>query len=148
MKRVLFMLLAAIALTACGSGNEKKTDSVDDSSDSSANSSEVTSVASADPATVYVYYFHGKQRCKTCIAVQDFAQEAVTQMYGNNKNVKFIEIPTDEAANKEIVEMYGVTWNALIVAKGDEHTDMTQNAFANPEGVKELIKDEVDRRLL
>lgn len=143
MKRALFILLAAITLTACGSANEKKTDSAE----ASVITSEVTAVASADPSTVYVYYFHGKQRCKTCIAVQNFAQEAVKQMYGDNQNVHFSEIKTDEATNKALVEKYGVTWNALIVAKGDDHTDMTQNAFANPEGVKELLKSEVDRRL-
>jgi len=143
MKRALFILLAAITLTACGSANEKKTDSAE----ASVITTEVTAVASADPSTVYVYYFHGKQRCKTCIAVQNFAQEAVKQMYGDNQNVHFSEIKTDEATNKALVEKYGVTWNALIVAKGDDHTDMTQNAFANPEGVKELLKSEVDRRL-
>ncbi len=147
MKRVLFMLLAAITLTACGSANEKKTDAAEASADPSVNSTEAASVVSTDPATVYVYYFHGKQRCKTCIAVQDFAQESVKQMYGDNQKVKFMEVLTDEEANKELVEKYGVTWNALIVAKGDDHIDMTQNAFANPEGVKELLKNEVDRRL-
>ncbi|SFU67071.1 hypothetical protein SAMN05216364_105710 [Porphyromonadaceae bacterium KHP3R9] len=147
MKRVLFMLLAAITLTACGSTNEKKTDSVEASADTSVKTAEVTPVASADPSTVYVYYFHGKQRCKTCIAVQKLAQESVKQMYGDNQKVKFMEVLTDEEANKELVEKYGVTWNALIVAKGDDHIDMTQNAFANPEGVKELLKNEVDRRL-
>jgi len=68
-------------------------------------------------------------------------------MYGDNEVVQFMEVMTDEAGNKELVEKYGVTWNALIVAKGDDHIDMTQNAFANPEGVKELLKGEVDRRL-
>lgn len=147
MTQVLFILLAAITLTACGSTNEKKTDSVEASADTSVKTAEVTSVASADPSTVYVYYFHGKQRCKTCIAVQKFTNEAVNQMYGDNEMVQFMEVMTDEAGNKELVEKYGVTWNALIVAKGDDHIDMTQNAFANPEGVKELLKNEVDRRL-
>lgn len=147
MKQALFILLAAFTLTACGSANEKKTDPAEASVNTTVSSTEVTAVASADPATVYVYYFHGKQRCKTCIAVQDFAQEAIKQLYGDNQNVHFSEIKTDEAANKALVEKYGVTWNALIVAKGDDHTDMTQNAFANPEGVKELLKSEVDRRL-
>ena len=69
-------------------------------------------------------------------------------MYGDNKNVLFLEVLTNEVGNKELVEKYGVTWNALIVAKGDDYIDMTQNAFANPEGVSELLKNEVDRRLL
>ena len=144
MKQALFMLLAAITFSACGSGNEKKTEA---SVEASVQTTEVTSVASADPSTVYVYYFHGKQRCKTCIAVQKFAAEAVSQIYGDNQEVQFMEVMTDETNNKELVEKYGVTWNALIVAKGDDHIDMTQDAFANPEGVKELLKSEIDRRL-
>ena len=144
MKQALFMLLAAITFTACGSGNEKKTEA---SVEASVQTTEVTSVASADPSTVYVYYFHGKQRCKTCIAVQKFANEAVTQMYGDHQKVQFMEVMTDDAGSKDLVEKYGVTWNALIVAKGDDHIDMTQDAFANPEGVKELLKSEIDRRL-
>jgi hypothetical protein len=147
MKRVFFMLLAVITFTACGSGNEKKTDAVETSADTSVKTAEVTPVASADPSTVYVYYFHGKQRCKTCIAVQKLANEAVNQMYGDNQKVHFMEVLTDEEANKGLVEKYGVIWNALIVAKGDDYIDMTQNAFANPEGVKELLKNEVGRRL-
>lgn len=111
------------------------------------NSSEAASVASADPATVYVYYFHGKQRCKTCVAVERSARESIAEIYGDNKKVQYMELLTDEAVNKELVEKYGVTWNALIVAKGDDHIDMTQNAFANPAGVKELLKSEVDQRL-
>jgi 3-methyladenine DNA glycosylase Mpg len=144
MKQALFMLLAAITFSACGSGNEKKTEA---SVETSVQTTEVTSVASVDPSTVYVYYFHGKQRCKTCIAVQKFAAEAVSQIYGDNQEVQFMEVMTDETSNKELVEKYGVTWNALIVAKGDDHIDMTQDAFANPEGVKELLKSEIDRRL-
>ena len=144
MKQALFMLLAAITFSACGSGNEKKTEA---SVETSVQTTEVTSVASVDPSTVYVYYFHGKQRCKTCIAVQKFAAEAVSQIYGDYQEVQFMEVMTDETSNKELVEKYGVTWNALIVAKGDDHIDMTQDAFANPEGVKELLKSEIDRRL-
>lgn len=151
MKRVLFILMAAITLTSCGSTNENKTNAAETSADASVNSSEAASIASADPATVYVYYFHGKQRCKTCIAVQNSAQETVNRMYGDNQKVQFLEIKTDEAENKELVDMYGVTWNALIVAKGDDHIDLTQYAFANavsnPEDLGEKLKGEVEQRL-
>ena len=147
MKQVLMMFVAVLLFTACGNGKENKADVKEATTESSVNSSQAVSVANADATTVFVYYFHGKQRCKTCIAVQKFTQEAVEQMYGDNRKVQFLEVLTDEAANKELVEKYGVTWNALIVAKGDDHIDMTQNAFANPQGVKELLKSEVDRRL-
>lgn len=147
MKQGLMMFMAVLLFTACGNAKENKADVKEATKESSEHSSKAVSVANADPATVYVYYFHGKQRCKTCIAVQKFTQEAVEQMYGDNRKVQFLEVLTDEADNKELVEKYGVTWNALIVAKGDDHIDMTQNAFANPQGVKEMLKREVDQRL-
>jgi non-homologous end joining protein Ku len=72
-------------------------------------------------------------------------------MYGDNQKVQFLEIKTDEAENKELVDRYGVTWNALIVAKGDDHIDLTQYAFANavsnPEDLGEKLKGEVEQRL-
>ena len=105
----------------------------------------------ADPSTVYVYYFHGKQRCKTCIAVGDVSEKAIKDMYANNPNVKFIEVKTDEEANAALVEKYEVTWNALIIAKGVDNIEITKQAFAsalnNPENLTDLIKTEVDKRL-
>jgi len=120
---------------------------VDTTAVTSPENTEIVSVAATDPSTVYVYYFHGKQRCKTCIAVQNHAKEAIDQMYGGNQNVQFMEVLIEDAGYKELVEKYGVSWSTLIVAKGDDYIDITQNSFANPEGVKELLKAEVDRRL-
>ncbi len=147
MKQVLFILMAAYALTTCGSGNEKKTNATEPAAGNSVSTSVETPEGSVDPSTVYIYYFHGKQRCKTCIAVQNFTMETVKQIYGDNQMVQFREVLTDDAGNKALVEQYGVTWNALIVAKGDNHIDLTQSAFANPSGVKEMLKREVDQRL-
>ncbi|HZJ74225.1 MAG TPA: hypothetical protein VFC87_05430 [Perlabentimonas sp.] len=57
MKNKVFVLLVlAFALVSCGGSAEKQ----------SANS-ENTVIAQS--AKVMVYYFHGKQRCKTCLAI-------------------------------------------------------------------------------
>lgn len=85
MRRVLLILVATFILISCGSGNEKKTNSTNVSPDNSVETAEIASVLTADPSTVYVYYFHGKQRCKTCVAVQNYAKEAIELMYGDNK---------------------------------------------------------------
>ena len=139
----MFILsLAVLSLTACGNRNSKKT------VDSAVTE---TTVQTSDPSTVYVYYFHGKQRCKTCIAVGNVSEKAVKDMYADNPNVKFIEVQTDDEANAALVEKYEVTWNALIVAKGSDNIEITKQAFAsavnNPENLADLIKTEVDKRL-
>lgn len=144
MKQALLILLAVFTMIACGN---KKSDSGETSADTSLENKEIVSVATADPSAVYVYYFHGKQRCKTCIAVENHSKEAIEQMYGDNQNVQFLEVLIEDAGYKELVEKYDVSWSTLIVAKGDDYIDITQSSFANPEGVKELLKNEVDKRL-
>ncbi|VDR33832.1 Uncharacterised protein [Alistipes sp. cv1] len=142
MKHLLILSLAVLSLTACGNRNSKKT---------AENAATETTVQAADPATVYVYYFHGKQRCKTCIAVGNVSEKAIKDMYADNPNVEFIEVQTDDEANAALVEKYEVTWNALIVAKGSDNIEITKQAFAtavnNPENLNDLIKTEVDKRL-
>ncbi|WP_295940529.1 nitrophenyl compound nitroreductase subunit ArsF family protein [uncultured Alistipes sp.] len=142
MKNLLILSLTVLSLTACGNRNSKKT---------AENAATETTVQAADPSVVYVYYFHGKQRCKTCIAVGNVSEKAIKDIYADNPNVKFVEVQTDREANAALVEKYGVTWNALIVAKGADHTEITKQAFAtavnNPESLTGLIKTEVDKRL-
>lgn len=143
MKQILLLAaITLIALTSCGSRGNKKT---------SENTKVETTAQVSNPSTVYVYYFHGKQRCKTCIAVGNVSEKAVKDMYADNPNVRFIEVQTDDEANAALVEKYEVTWNALIVAKGEDNIEITKQAFAsavnNPENLTDLIKTEVDKRL-
>ena len=141
-KSILFGLLVLL-LAACV-GNTKK------NNQESSGVTE-TKMQLADASTVNVYYFHGKQRCKTCIAVGDVTEKTIKELYTDNPHVKFIEVKTDEEQNASLVEKYEVTWNALIIAKGDSHVEITKEAFANalnsPEKLTDLIKTEVDKRL-
>lgn len=145
MKRgILIGLVAATLLTACGQTNNKKENGETASLQADARQTNGASV-------VNVYYFHGKQRCKTCIAVGDTTGKTIKETYVNNPNVMFTEVKTDEKENAGLVEKYKVTWNALIIAKGDDYIEITQQAFANavnnPDKLAELIKTEIDKRL-
>lgn len=112
---------------------------------------ETTSVSAADTSIVNVYYFHGKARCKTCIAVGDVSKETIEKAFAGNSKVKFTEVNTADKTNDALVEKYEVTWNALIIAKGDQSEDLTEQAFAtaveNPEKLTENIKSVVNSML-
>ncbi|NDV77741.1 nitrophenyl compound nitroreductase subunit ArsF family protein [Dysgonomonas sp. 511] len=142
MKKSILIGLFAVMLIACGGNTQKNNEQV-------AGTEEKEQVV--DASIVNVYYFHGKQRCKTCIAVGDVTEKTIKELYANNSHVKFIEVKTDEEQNASLVEKYEVTWNALIIAKGDDHIEITKEAFANaldnPEKLTDLIKTEVDKRL-
>jgi hypothetical protein len=137
MKNVVLVLVLIAAVTACQSRGGS-----------------ATQVAAADPDVVSVYYFHGKARCMTCVAVGDVAKKTVETVYADNKKVRFVEIDTSDKINEALVEKYEVTWNALIITKGccnKSQADITQQAFAtavnNPQSLENLIKDEVNKRL-
>ena len=87
---------------------------------------------------VEVMYFHGKQRCVTCMAIEKYAKEVVEKDFADEKKsgkvvFKVVDISTDEGA--KIAKNYRVTWSSLYVngwKKGKEkRNDMTQFAFKN-----------------
>ena len=87
---------------------------------------------------VEVMYFHGKQRCMTCMAIEKNAREVVEKDFANEKKsgkvvFKIVDISTPEGA--KIAKNYRVTWSSLYVngwKNGQEQrNDMTQFAFKN-----------------
>ena len=115
------------------------------------NTAAQTTVEAISPTDVIVYYFHGKARCKTCVAVGDVAREAVKTAFAGNNKVRFVEIDTSEKGNETLIEKYEVTWNALIIVKGNDNIEITKQAFStavgNPQSLENLIKEEVNKRL-
>lgn len=109
MKNLMIALLAVFALVSCGNRNSNK-------AQNNETTSTETVAQAAQSDIVYVYYFHGKQRCKTCIAVGDVTEKTIKDLYANNPKVKFVEVKTHEEGNAALVEKYEVTWNALIIA--------------------------------
>ena len=143
MKKRNLLLIALLALFAISCSNQGKT-----SKNEAATST--TQVSNTEDAELTkVYYFHGKQRCKTCIAVQNLAQKIIEEAYAQNEKVKFVEIDTSNKEFAELVEKYEVSWNALIVAKGDKSIDLTEQAVAtavnSPEVFEEKLKEEVNK---
>lgn len=137
MKKVILALMLIAVLTGCNQTTKK--------ADSS------TTSPTADSTIVNVYYFHGKQRCKTCIAVGNIAKETIEKAYAGNEKVVFTEINTSEKANEVLCEKYEISWNALIIAKGEDFIEITDQAFAtalsNPNALTDLIKEEVNKRI-
>ena len=87
---------------------------------------------------VEVMYFHGKQRCATCMAIEKYAREVVEKDFANEKKkgkvvFKIVDISTDEG--EKMAKKYRVTWSSLFVNswKGgkEKRNDMTQFAFKN-----------------
>lgn len=99
---------------------------------------------------VEIIYFHGKQRCKTCIAIEKETKALVegelAELVKKDK-VKFriVDFSTDEG--KKIASKYRVTFSSLFVVTPKGAEDLTRFAFANArsnaEGFRKELKDKV-----
>lgn len=102
-------------------------------------------------AEVVVYYFHGPQRCKSCLAIEEAARKAIAENFNNPEKVQFVEVNLDDKNFEEQIEKYEVAWSSLIIEKGVLYTNMTEKGFAmalsDPEGLQQAITTEINRYL-
>lgn len=107
---MFFVLITG--LMSCGSG------------DNSANAE------SPEKDRVEVIYFHGKQRCATCMAIEKNAKEVANTLFANElKNgivvFKTVDISTPEG--EKIADKYEVTWSSLFVNKWNDGKEIRNN---------------------
>ena len=126
MTKIVLMAVACLALASCGMGTKNE---------SSAQGVEV-GVPARD--CVEVLYFHGKQRCATCIAIEKNASEVILKEFAEEikkGDVGFRVIDITKEENEAIAEKYEVTWSSLFVVghkDGKESVEnMTDFAFKN-----------------
>jgi hypothetical protein len=88
--------------------------------------------------TVDVLYFHGKQRCPTCIAIGDNSKRVVNTDFAQQQKsgqVKFKEIDISTPEGEKIADRYHVTWSSLYVNQWkngkEKRNDMTRFGFEN-----------------
>lgn len=140
MKKLFFALMAIIALTSCG-GKQKS------STTSSANESVKEGVE--------VIYFHGKQRCVTCNAIENLTKEVLDkefaeQMKKGDVVFRIVDISTEEG--EKIADKYEVTWSSLFINQWKDGKESKNNmtdfgfsyAAASPDAFKEGVKKKIE----
>lgn len=134
MKRLFYFGLISLLMAACGQTGSNQ-------------STSLAELPGSD-AKVQVYYFHGKQRCVTCVSVQQVAEEAMAEHFAGNKDVAFVEIDFSEKENEALAEKYEIVFSSLVIADATDYKDITDEAFAmvmgNPEGLKAMIVNETN----
>lgn len=128
----LFSIVSLILLfTACGSKGNKTAE---------ATASNIS--IEIDTAETTVLYFHSNHRCATCMAVENVTKESLSE----NMPFYSIDITLDE--NKELVKQYGVAGQTLLIVKGEQKVNVTNEAFmfarSNPEKVKTTINSAIN----
>ncbi len=96
---------------------------------------------------VEVLYFHGKQRCATCMAIESNAKAALAEHFAEQMksgDVVFRVIDISQKENEALAEKYEVTWSSLLVVKykdGQEtYENLTDFAFGHARKLPEDFK--------
>ncbi len=138
MKRGLLMIALCMGMFACGSGNAKS-------------GAEAETLSKND--VVEVLYFHGKQRCATCLAVEKNTKELVETSFSDRlKSGELVFKSVDISENEKLADKYEVSFSSLIVVNHDKSgkevvEDMTDFAFLNartkPEDFKKGVAGQI-----
>ena len=98
-----------------------------------------------DKAKVDVYYFHFTTRCETCRAVESETQQDVKELFGDD--VSFAAYNLDEPAGDAKGKELGVNSQTLLVVKGDEKINLTNEGFmyarTDPDKFKKVIEEKI-----
>jgi len=111
--------------------------------------------ATASSDKIEAYYFHFTARCITCRTIEARAKENLESLYPNQVKqglISFQSLNLEEAPNKAFAETLGVSGQALLIVKGDQKINLTNEGFmyavAKPDKFREIINEKVDGLLL
>lgn len=131
MRRILFLIVVATVFVSCKGGANQK---------SKETAVAGTEIHSADDVT-RVLYFHGKQRCVTCNAIEKLTQEVVDSLANEKIEMQIIDI--SQKANEAIADKYEVTWASLIIDRGGQVKNLTEVGFEYAKNQPQTFKDKL-----
>jgi len=95
---------------------------------------------------IEAYYFHNTTRCVTCKTVEAEAKADLTNLYGDQVTFKALNL--EDGATKPIADKLKVSGQTLLIVKGDQKINLTNEGFlyavTNPAKFKSIIKAKVD----
>jgi hypothetical protein len=134
------LFVGLIAVSAQSTGSEKASKKTDN---------KLALADNKEAGIVKVYYFHATRRCATCQAVEDISQKTIKENYG--PEVNFESINREEDKDNPLIEKYEIGGQTLLLLKGDEKTDLTNEAFLNartkPDKFAKKLKSTIDSML-
>jgi len=143
MKKLLFALLAVLTLSSCGNSQNAKAQST---------------TKTTQTEYIEVLYFHGKQRCITCNAIEKLTKEVLDKDFAQqvkDGKVIFKVIDISTKAGEKVADKYEVTWSSLFINKWKDGKEVKNNmtdfgfsyAKNSPEVFKAGVKKKIDELL-
>ena len=128
-----FVLITLVGISCNGQTNQKPATTVSKNGD------------------VEVYYFHRTVRCVTCKTVEAEARKNVEMLYADQVKagkISFTALNLEEATGKSMGEKLGVNSQTLLIVKGDQKINITNEGFlyavSQPQKFTEIMKSKID----
>ncbi len=100
---------------------------------------------------VEVYYFHMTIRCTTCKTVEAEARKNVEMLYPDQVKagkISFTALNLEEATGKAMGERLGVNSQTLLIVKGGQKINITNEGFlyavSQPQKFTDIMKSKID----
>jgi hypothetical protein len=100
---------------------------------------------------VEVYYFHMTTRCVTCKTVEAEARKNVEMLYADeikSGKISFTALNLEESTGKSMGEKLGVNSQTLLIVKGDQKLNITNEGFlyavSQPKKFADVMKSKID----
>lgn len=106
-------------------------------------------------AEVQVVYFHGKQRCPTCRAIESETKSVMDEYFRKEikeRRLSFKVVDISDAKNEIIAEDFRISWSSLFIVSNDgRRENLTALSFAyarrNPAEFKIKLMNAISQRL-
>jgi hypothetical protein len=110
--------------------------------------------SNASSGKIEAYYFHFTARCMTCRTVEEQAKANIETLYPEllkQGKISFQSINLDDESSKIIAEKLNVSGQTLIIVKGDQIINITNEGFMyavhQPEKFQTIMKEKIDSLL-
>ena len=107
--------------------------------------------STGDSDKIEAYYFHFTARCVTCKTIEAKAKENLQALYPDRFRqglITFQSVNLDDASSKPLADRLGISGQTLLLVKGDQKVNLTNEGFmyamVKPEKFKEIINEKVD----
>lgn len=139
MKKALLMLTLSVGLFSCSTKNYET-------------NTETNTASDEIKDHVELVYFHGKQRCISCRAIEEYSKEVVDSL--NATGIPASELSfrvVDINQNEALADSYEVTASSLFLVKYDKgqetRDNLTEFGFGNAKSKSDVFKQGLTEKI-
>jgi hypothetical protein len=137
------ILLLSLLLGAAAAAGAEEIATTGDSTVTAEDSS-ATAMADTEPVTYIAYYFHGTQRCATCLKLEAYSQEALETGFEKelaDSSLIWRVVNYDEKDNKHYIDDYKLFTKAVILSRVENGREV---GWTNLDKIWQLVNSKDD----